>query len=896
MRRFSFRSWLWKPSIPEEVDGEFAFHLEMRTREYVMRGLSPEAARAEALRKFGDVSAANATCRRIGRERDRDMRRREYFSELRQDLVFGARQLLKNPGFTLVAVLTLALGVGGTTAIFSAVNAVVLRPLPVVDPHRLVYVFSTWRDLDRGNVSAGNLNAWRERNTVFSSMGAYRTISLNLSEGVTPERVVVARSAFDYMQVFGVSPMLGRLITPEDDAPGHEDVVVMSHRLWTRAFASDPNIVGRMIRLSGRRYVVIGVMPASFDLTANSEELWIPAALTAEDKRTFDNHTWTVLARLKPGVSIDAARANMLALTVQLEKEEPQRNAERRSTVLDFTEIFVGDVRQRLYLLLGAVGLVLLIACGNIANLLLAQGAVRSTELAVRAAMGAGRGRLIRQFFTESLLLAGIGTIVGLAFAYVALDALIALSPPNVPRLEQARVDGVTLAFATFVALGSSIVFGLVPAWRAAQAQAQDALRGGRSGGMGASRDRLRGMLVAAEVALALLLLVGSGLLIRSALALDAVNPGFEPHGVITARLALPRDEYLEGPRVVQTLERMVERTRAIPGVTHASVVSQVPMGPGGNGNGLLPEGKEFHPKNVTLSRLRLVTPGYFQTMRIDLAAGRDFTDADRAGALKVTIISEDAMRRAWPKESAQSVLGKRVACCEPGPGGPNTPDYKVIVGVARDVRSGGPAIEPAPEFYLPIAQAPAMPGGAWDWVQRTMYVVARTPGDPAALAGSLSRAIREIDPTLPLFDVRTMDERMTRTMATSRFNTILLTTLGVMGLVLAAIGIYGVIAYFVSQRTKEIGVRLALGASPGDVVRLVIRQALKPVVAGLLLGVAGAIAASGVLAAQLYGVTPRDPLTIVLVSVTFVTVAIIASWAPARRASRVDPTRALAS
>jgi putative ABC transport system permease protein len=819
------------------------------------------------------------------------MRRREYFSELRQDLVFGLRQLAKNPGFTLVAILTLALGVGGTTAIFSAVNAVVLRPIPVAEPHRLVYVFSTWRELDRGAVSPGNFTAWRERNTAFASMGAIKWTSLNLSEGETPQRIVVARVTGEYFKVFGVSPAIGRGITTNDDEPGRENVVVMSHRLWTRAFGSEPGVVGRLIRLSGRQYTVIGVMPAAFDLTATSEELWIPAALTAEEKMAFDGHSWIVFARLNTGVGIDAARERMLAVTAQLQKEHPRENAERRATVVDFTENFVGDVRQRLYVLLGAVALVLLIACGNIANLLLARGAVRSTELAVRAAMGAGRGRLIRQLFTESLLLAGIGTLVGLALAYVALGALIRLSPPNVPRLEQARVDGATLAFAAFVALASSVVFGLVPAWRAARAQAQDALRGGRSGGMGASRDRLRGMLVAAEVALALLLLVGSGLLIRSALALDAVDPGFEPSGVISARVALPRDEYLDGPRVVQSLERMVERTRAIPGVTHAAVTSQVPMGPGGNGNGLIPEGRPFHPSSVILSRLRLVTPGYFQTMKIDLVEGRDFSEADRAGALKVTIVSEAAARQGWPKQSA---IGKRVACCEAGPGGPDTPDYKVIIGVARDVRSAGPAIEPAPEFYLPIAQAPAMEGGAWDWIQRTMYIAARTPGDPAALAGSLSRAIREVDSTLPLFDVRTMNERLSRTLATSRFNTILLTTLGAMGLVLAAIGIYGVIAYFVSQRTKEIGVRLALGASPGDVVRLVIRQALKPVLVGLVLGVAGAIAASGVLAAQLYGVTPRDPLTIAIVSVMFVVVAIFASWAPARRASKVDPTRAL--
>jgi putative ABC transport system permease protein len=476
--------------------------------------------------------------------------------------------------------------------------------------------------------------------------------------------------------------------------------------------------------------------------------------------------------------------------------------------------------------------------------------------------------------------------------AQFALRTLVAMSPPGVPRLDQARLDATTLAFTLSIAVASSLLFGLVPAWRGTRREMHDWLRSGRSGAMGSSRDRVRSALVVAEVALALLLLVGSGLLIRTALALDAVDPGFDPKGVLSARVALPRDDYLDHDRVLQTLERMVVDTRAIPGVTSAAVVSQVPMGPGGNSNGLIPEGRPVELASAILSQLRLVTPGYFETMRIPIKEGRGFTDQDRRGAVKVMIISEALARQAWPKESA---IGKRIACCEFGPGGPRTPDFKVVVGVAADVRWRGPALESRPEFYLPIAQAPSNPpGAAWDWIQRTMYLVARTPQDPVTLTGSMTRVMRQVDPNLPLFNIRTMEQRLESSLATSRFNTVLLTTLGVIGLVLASIGIYGVIAYFVSQRTQEIGVRLALGAAPADVVRLVIRQALKPVLIGMVLGVVGALAISGVLATQLYGVTPRDPLTIVSVSVAFVAVAMLASWAPARRAARVDPTRAL--
>jgi putative ABC transport system permease protein len=890
MRRLLLRSSLWKPTVDEEVEGEFAFHLEMRVREYAASGMSPEAARQAALQRFGDVRRAHETCRRIGKERDRHMRRQEYFSELRHDVIFGLRQLWKNTGFACVAILTLALGIGGTTAVFSAVQAVVLRPMPMAEPDRLVFLNHRFRDQGRSSVSPGNFTAWTQRATSFEAMAAIFPTAFVLTETATPERLPGVSVSGRYFEVTGVSAALGRTFGPAEDVPGQDGVVVLSHRLWTRAFGGDPSVVGRTIRLNGRPRAVIGVMPARFDATLNSDELWVPLAMTPDEQTTFGTHNLIVLARLKPGVTIDAARAEMTALARQLTQEQ-RANAQITALVSPAMEIFVGDYRGRLFVLLGAVALVLLIGCGNVANLLLARGTVRSAELAVRAALGAGRGRLVRQLLTESVLLAILGALAGLVLAEAALRALIAFSPQGVPRLEQARLDGTTVAFAALVTLVSSVIFGLVPAWRGGRTNVQDALRSGRSGRMGASRDRVRSALVAAEVALALLLLVGSGLLIRSALAMDAVRPGFEPEGVLSARLSLPAAEYVDGTRILQSLERIVDAARAVPGVTHAAVSSQVPMGPGGNGNGLIPEGKPFHPSSATPSRLRIISPGYFETMRQPIREGRGFTNDDRRGVTKVTIVSETLARILWPNESA---IGKRVACCERGAAGPDTPDYKVVVGVAADVRTSGPTVDPTPEFYLPVAQVPSRPGEAWDWIQRTMFVVVRTTQDPASLTSSLTAAIRTVDPNIPLFNVRTMEQRATEVVATSRFNTRLLTTLGLIGLLLAAIGIYGVIAYFVSQRTQEIGVRLALGASPRDVVRLVIRQALKPVLAGLVLGIAGALAIGNILASELYGVTARDPLTIAGVSVAFVLVAILASWAPARRAARVDPVRAL--
>lgn len=879
-------SWLFKKSVDDEVAEELSFHLEMRTREYEARGLDPAAAREAALRRFGDLDRARATCREIGRKRDSDMRRREYFGELRQDVAFALRQLAANPGFTLIALLTLALGIGATTAIFSVVYAVVLRPLPFPEPDRLVFVSREYQDA-RSNVSAGHYRILAERQRVFSELAAVQYSSFNLSLGETAERTTGAQVSASFFDVFGVRPELGRVFGADEDRPGRGKVVVLSHRLWERRFGADPGIIGRDVRLNGQPHTVLGVMPRRFDLMADSEELWVPIAFTPEQLVNYDTHYLTVVGRLRDGVTLPRVREDFRPVEAEIHRIDPRLSSEMRFLVDSFAGLFVQEYRTRLFVLLGAVGLVLLIACGNVANLLLARSAARGRELAIRAALGAGRGRIVRQLLTESAVLAVAAGGAGLLLALWGVETLVALGPSGVPRLEQASVDATVLAFALGLSLVCSVVFGLAPALRAVRPGVQESLKEGGRGSAGSRRDWLRPALISAEVALAVLLLVGAGLLIRSALELQRIRPGFDPAGVVSARLSLPLAEYRDPGRVAATFERLVEEASRIPGVEAVGLTSQLPMSPGGNSNGLWPEGTPFSMKNLVDARLGLVTPDYFAALGIPLVRGRLFDARDRRGAEKVMIVNETLARALFP---GKDPLGRRVACCEAEADG-ETPVPKVIVGVVADVRSRGLAEEAYPEFYLPVAQAPP---DSWTWIERTMYVAVRTEGDPAALVPALSRAVARIDPDVPLYSVSTMEERMAGTVATARFNTLLLTLLGAIGLLLSAIGIYGVVAYFVTQRTSEIGVRMALGATPGDVIRLVLRQAALPVTAGVLLGLAGSVVATRVLAASLVGVERMDPLTLASVVIVLASAALLASVVPARRAASVDPTSAL--
>jgi predicted permease len=877
-----------RQEIAEEVADELDFHVEMRTREYIARGMTPREARERALMRFGDLARVSRTCQDIGGRRDTEMRRREYFGELRQDVTFAIRQLAAHPGFTLIAVVTLALGIGATTAIFSAVHAVVLRPLPVQDPGKLLFVTETWRGRP-SDVSAGNFTDMMAEQTVFERAAAIQYSSFNLSTDENPERIIGARVSDGFFDLFGVAPALGRAFRPEEDRPGGETVVMLSHRLWLRRFGGDRSIVGKPIRLGGLPYTVVGVMPPHFDLTSDSEELWVPIAFTPERKAMHDEHYLTVVARPRPGVAQARIDEELKTIGDSLKKRFPRDNAELAFQTQPFAETFVGETRNRLFVLLGAVGLVLLIACSNVANLLLARGASRGRELAIRAALGAGRGRIVRQLVTENAVLALIAGIAGLVLAWWGIRSLIAIAPPGIPRLDQTAINGSVLAFALAVSIVSSIVFGLAPALRAARAGVGERLKEGGRGQAGPGhRDWLRPTLIVAEVALAVLLLVGAGLLIRSAVELQRVRPGFDSAGVLTARVALPAGEYRSGrERAVATFERIVEETARVPGVTAAAVASHVPMAAGGNGNGLIPEGKPIDIRSAVQARLRMITPDFFDALRVPVLRGRVFDSRDRRGAQKVMIVSETLAAALFP---GQDPLGRRVACCESGPDG-KSPDYKVIVGVARDMRATALAAPPPPDFYLPIQQ---VPDEAWDWVQRTMYVIARTDGDPGALIPSLKKVMAGIDPDVPLFNVKTLEERMAESVATARFNTVLLTLLGAIGLVLSAIGIYGVVAYFVTQRTPEIGVRMALGATRSDVVRLVLGQAVVPVAIGLVIGVVGSLGATRVLSSQLVGIEERDPFTLVAVIVALGAAALLAAVVPARRAAGVDPTRAL--
>jgi predicted permease len=877
-RRFPLR--LGRPDVDDEVDAELEFHLAMRQRELMARGLDEAEARRAALDRFGNVARARHECRAIGRQREQRMRLRQYLSELRQDAAFAIRQMIATPAFTLIAVATLALGIGATTAIFSTVNSVVLRPLPVPEPQRIFLVQEQWRDQGRGGMSAGNYVDMAAAQTVFSATAATTGASMTLANDDGAERIVGLRASAGFFDVFGVQPALGRAFTAAEDEPGRDQVVVLSHRFWTRQFGADRGILGRQITLDARPYTVIGVMPASFDFTADAESLWVPIAFTAERKAMHDEHYLQVFARLKDGASAAQASDQLDAIARDLQQRYPKDDAERRIAATPLMEAFVGDYRERLYVLLGAVAFVLLIACGNVSNLLLARGAARGRELAVRAALGAGQGRLVRQLFTESLVLGMIGAVAGIALARVIIRLLVTYGPAEVPRLEQTSLDAAALGFAALVAVAASVVFGLVPAWRASKTDINTTLKEAvRGAGSRGARDIVRSTLIAAEVALALILLVGAGLLIRSALESQRVAPGFNPHGVFSGRFALPAAKYGDAAATLQAAEQIEQAVAAVPGVEIAAVASNVP-GVGTFSNGLVPEGEAPESRNVRQSMARFVSPHYFPAMGIPVLQGRGFQPSDRRGSQLVMIVNQTLASRLWPN---QDPIGRRVNGSGEG--------AKTVIGVVADVRFAGPGAPPEPEFYQPLAQLEDV---AWNWTRRSLFVVARSGGDPAALGPGIRHAITAVDPGVPLFSVRTMEERMALVVETARFNTVLLTLLGAIGLVLAAVGIYGVIAYFTAQRTPEIGIRLALGASRASVLALVVRQAAAPVAAGVMVGAAGAVFAARAIATQLVNVRATDPITFAAVAVLLALVGLTAALFPARRAAGLDPTRAL--
>jgi putative ABC transport system permease protein len=802
---------------------------------------------------------------------------------LLQDVRYGFRMLVKSPAFAAVTVITLALGIGANTAIFSMVNSVLLRPLPFDQPERVMLVAETWQG-QNGSVSAGNFVDWQQQNTAFEQLAAAQVSSFNFAAQDTPERVVGDRVTHNFFSVFGVAPMLGRTFARSEDQPGSERVAVLSERVWRQRFQSDPSILGRTVQMDGSGYTVIGIMPAKFDPIQNGEELWVPIAFTPERKAQHDEHSFLVVGRLRPGVSIEQGQSEMDAIAHRQALKYPREDGDRGVHVSRLDDELLSSFGPGLYMLLGAVGFVLLIACANIGNLQLVRSRARSKETAIRSALGASPRRLLQQVTVESMVLALTGGCVGLATAYCGLGWLVRVAP-DIPRLDEARVDGRAVAFTFAATLLSALLFGSWAALRAAFSNAGSALGEGTRGSAVASRDRVRSALVVSEVALALMLLAGAGLLIRSAWLVSKVNVGFDSNHLLIGRVSLPRVQYSAAEDAKSAFRRVLEESQRLPGVETAAVVSNAPL-KGAGSNGLIPEGRPLETASAINSRFNLVSPDYFHAVRIPLKLGRTFADGDRAGAVKVMVINETLARVAF---AGQDPIGKRIACCEGGPNG--KPDWKEVIGVVGDVHAWGLDRDVQPEFYLPVAQAPP---ASWDWIQRSMDIVVRSAAEPGALTNSVRQAVLKVDSGVPLYGVETMDQRIAGSLQQSHFNTFLMSVFAGVALLLAAVGIYGVLSYLVAQRTHEIGIRMAIGAQRMDVLRLVIEHGMRLTLIGVSVGILGALLTSRLLSSLLFGIKATDFVTMFAVSCLLVVVALLASSLPAQRAAKVDPMVAL--
>ncbi|HYC49537.1 MAG TPA: ABC transporter permease [Gemmatimonadaceae bacterium] len=889
------KSFLWRASTREEVDADIGFHLDMLTRELMEQGLPESQARLEAERRFGDVTAIAAESRKLADERDRTVRRSEWRDELRQDLAFALRQLRRAPAFTAMASLTLALGFGATAAVFSAVYAVVLKPLPYPDAERVVTVRPTRRDEMSGGTVAEYFAIAERTTNAFERFAAMVQTGFTIRSGETPELTTGARVSADYFRVFGVDAVLGRTFNADDDVPGRDNVVIISHRAWQSRYNGDPGVLGRAILVDGAPRTVIGVMPASFELTSDFDELWVPLGLRRDDALRQGARYLDFRARLRRGVSMQQATA----VAAQAIRAAAAADPELRSPLSEFgarldpfIDDFVGDYRSLLLILLGAGGFVLLIGCTNVANLLIARGSVRARELSIRAALGAGRRRLLRQLITEAAVLALVGAAIGLLLAFGLLRAVLAVSPEGVPRLDQARVDLRVLSFTLLCAAVSTVIFGLVPSLRLTGANLERALRsGGRA--LRGGRDRLRAVLVGVEVALAMTLLVGAGLLIRSAVLLQQVEPGFDAEGVYTARVVLPQGQYSATSSILTFYDRLYRDANALPAVRSAALVSVVPLSGSNAEASVFTEQQSPDDPRPPSSNLRLVSAGYFGTMRIPLRAGRDISQRDNTSSPNVVVVNEALASLLWPGVSAREVLGRRINVMAPKR---DQPLWWEVVGVVGNLKSAALSADVRPEFYIPVAQTPEM---LWPYIQRSLVLVARTRGD-AIDAATLERPVRalvaSLDPNLAVADGRAMSDFLRRSHARSRFNMLVLGTLGGIALVLAVIGVYGVVSYFVSQRTQDIALRMALGATPATIWKYVAARGLAPLLAGIGIGVVLSLVTARLLESQLYHVKPTDPFTIGGTALLLLLVSIVAMYAPARRAIRVQPVVALSA
>ena len=866
------RNLFHKDRVDHEFTEEIQAYLDMLTETKISQGLTPEEARRNALVELGGVEQVH--------EKVREIRMGQLLETAWRDIRFGVRALVHSPIFSVVTVLSLALGIGANTAIFSVVNGLLLRPLPFPESERIVDVWHTppqqsFPGLDKFSVSPANYLDWKAQSGSFEQIAVYSYTGFSLSTSNDPLPLIGAAVSSDFFSVLRTNAMHGRTFTTDEEQPGRDQVAVIGHGLWQRAFGANPNIIGQTVTINSRSFTVVGVMPAGFEFPREAD-LWVPLAWDDKERQIRSIHDYLVVARLKQNVSREQAQAEMSTISSRLEQQYPEENRGWGAVVIPLREDVVGDIRLALLVLFCAVGFVLLIACANVANLMLARGANRQKEIAVRIALGAGRARLIRQLLTEGVLLAVSGGVLGLLLAILGSKMLVQLG--NLPNSGDIGIDTWTLGFTLLVSFGVGIMIGIVPALQLTRTNLSDTLKQG-SGRTGGSpiKQHTRKALVISEVALSLVLLIGAGLMIRSFWKLQNVHPGFDTNNALTMSVALTPLRYSEPQQQLAFLDRALERIRAVPGVVSVGATTTIPLGGGGSTQPFSIEGRPAGTvAEQPMAQTRYITSDYFQAIGIPLRQGRFFSDHDRDNSMAVVIISEAMARRFWPGENP---IGKRLTPSFHHEQGP-----REIVGVVGDVKASGLDVDSAAMMYMPYKQSP----------RPYMSFVVRTASNPESLVQPVSTAIYSIDKEQALTDVETMDQVLTKSLSGRRFNMTLLLTFAGVALMLAAVGVYGVMNYTVTLRRRELGIRMALGAGRMDVLRLVLRQGLMLTLIGVAAGLISAYALTRLMASLLYGVTATDYLTFASVSAVLIVVGVAASYIPARRATKVNPTIAL--
>jgi putative ABC transport system permease protein len=871
-----WRNLLHRNRVEEELSEEIHAYLEMLTEAKINEGLEAPEARRAAIIELGGVEQV--------KENVREVRMGNFIGTTWQDVRYGMRVLVKSPVFTTVGVLSLALGIGANTAIFSVVNGILFRPLPYPESERIVAVWHTppqesFPGLDRFSVSPANYLDWREQSRSFEQMAAYEYAGFSLSSNGDPVPVTGAAVSSEFFSVLRSQPGHGRAFSPEEEQQGRDQVVILSHGLWQRAFGADPGLVGRTLTLNSRSFTVVGIMPAGFRFPQEAE-LWVPLAWDGEQRQVRSIHDSLVVARLKPNVSLEQAQSEMSTISSRLEQQYPEDNKGWGARVIPLQEDLVGDVRPALLVLFSVVGCVLLIACANVANLMLARGANRQKEIALRIALGATRGRVVRQLLTESILLAFVGGVLGLLLAGWGGEVLVRLSADSLPNPGDLGADVWVLGFTMLISLAAGVVAGIAPAMQFTKTEMSETLKQGtgRSGG-GSVKQRTRKALVVFEVAVSLILLVVAGLMLRSFWKLQHVDLGFDTSNTLTMTVHLPPARYAEPHQQLAFLDRVLEQIGSQPGVVSAGATTTVPLAGSGSKQPLTVEGQPaVAVAEQPLAQTRYVTTDYFRAMGIPLRQGRFFGEQDRENGAQVVIISEAMARQFWP---GQDPIGKRL-----------TPSFHLqqgpreVVGVVGDVKSSVLDSAAAATMYLPYRQAP----------RPYMVFVARTASDPQNFIQPITKAVYAVDREQALTNVRTMEQVMTESLSGRRFNMTLLMAFAALALVLAAVGVYGVMNYSVALRKRELGIRMALGAKTVDVLRLILGQGLSLTLIGVGAGLLGAYALTRLMASLLYGVAATDLLTFATVSGLLIAVGLLASYLPARRATKVDPMIALRS